>query len=663
MTMADGRVVSDIVSKFLLNTCRLCPWLTRRGLQAAVMCAESVTGHPDRNRVGDYIPQTTGSAAEFYIEPMLPLVGDIDVMYYRSDELAIPRGHPPPTQLPAEFSDYVKVCEIVDSHLPGYVYLELRYFLTECSDNNYSNFETEHGLYILNFTTEMETQAIHGPAVQTDLSHISMLPIDVVLCMRCLSWPPQAADWPTRHRYDDWPDSATVDHIVNNGCDVVGAVHHQCRQDEWMSMCQWRLSFSRAEIVLLNSWMPVQQIVYHMLRFFMKTKRLTDSDASEAVSSYHIKTLMMWACELKSSSFWTNDLNLVRVCVELLHVLSVWLSDAQCKHYFLSSCNLINNNFGAEFTASQLMSIDEPCLSTWFLNNYIKKCSMLCLENVSSLFSDISTNTKLQSAVSAVIDWRIGLNTALADMRHELDFAEFIIPFAVSFLSLTAQSCVCWLKELAKTDTYLPVYFTAIAFLEVTYKISTNGFTNKLMDILLTIVGQLVSTRPHVSQCSSELSVSKATKLMKIVVSSSSGTIRLIVTKLSSANDLNTSELVKLLQRSAVELLTTFRQLMSQDFRSVATIVTTDFEALYAYKYGSHQQCLQLSTQNVHMLLYAVNVPQVPILRMFIQLLDDDIVSLTAVTLIVNPKCSINSCTSSISQLTLSLYLMTQCQL
>jgi len=44
----------------------------------------------------------------------------------------------------------------------------------------------------------------------------------------------------------------------------------------------------------------------------------------------------------------------------------------------------------------------------------------------------------------------------------------------------------------------------------------------------------------------------------------------------------------------------------------------------------------------------------------FIQLLDNDIVSLTALMLMVNPECRDDTC---IGQLTLSLYLMTQCQL
>jgi len=134
---------------------------------------------------------------------------------------------------------------------------------------------------------------------------------------------------------------------------------------------------------------------------------------------------------------------------------------------------------------------------------------------------------------------------------------------------------------------------------------------------------------------------------------------------MTKAKTCNASELVELLQKSTVEHLTTYRQLLAQDFGSVVTIVAADFEALYAYKGGDYQQCLQLSTQNVHKLLYAVYRPIIPTFPEFIQLMDDDIVSLTALTLIVNSKCRDveNPYSSLISQLTLSLYLMTQCQL
>ena len=61
--------------------------------------------------------------------------------------------------------------------------------------------------------------------------------------------------------------------------------------------------------------------------------------------------------------------------------------------------------------------------------------------------------------------------------------------------------------------------------------------------------------------------------------------------------------LIELLQQSAVEHLTVFRQLELEatKFSSLPEIgiVTTDFEALYAYKCGEYQRCLQLSKRNV----------------------------------------------------------------
>jgi len=266
--------LDDIVTEFLLNTCQPRPPSTsQQAVLATVHCGLSAT----LARVDDeLIPLTTGSVAEFYIEPILPHLGDIDVMFHLNTELAIPRGHPPPTQLPEEFHNYVKVHEIIDSHLPGYVYLELRYLLTECSDDDkYNAVEYDRGTYAQHRTYSDKANT-HGPALLLTFSDESLLSTDEVPCVRCLSWPSQSADWPTRHRNYRWPDSATLNRVVSNGCDVVGVAHRQCRQHEWMGRRQWRLSFSRAEIVLINSWVPVQQIVYHMLRYFMKTERLTD---------------------------------------------------------------------------------------------------------------------------------------------------------------------------------------------------------------------------------------------------------------------------------------------------------------------------------------------------------------------------------------------------
>jgi len=364
--MSDDCVVGEIVSEFFLNTCQL-RTPTDHAVRAALYCCHAASVHPDDDADANYVPLITGSVAEFYIEPMLPLVGDIDVMYHRNTELAIPRGHTPPAQLPAEFHNYVQVWEMIDSDLPGYVYLKLRYLLTECSDDgNYKavDYDTqpyaENGVIPINTYKGLHTER-HGPASCTRVPEIGYH-IDAVPCMRCLVWPPRAADWPTRLRNYGWPDSATLDRVVSNGCDVVCVAHRQCRQDEWMGKHQWRLSFSRAEIVLINSWMPEQQIVYHMLRYFIKTERLTecaDNSGAGTLSNYHTKTLMLWACELKPRSWWTDNTNLVKTCTQLLHTLGVCLADTHCPHYFVNNCNLADNSFNSKPFGRKLMSIDE----------------------------------------------------------------------------------------------------------------------------------------------------------------------------------------------------------------------------------------------------------------------------------------------------------------
>jgi len=238
--MADECDVSKIVTTFLFNTCRLVPRLTERHVQAVIIGSNTAALHPDDEEEASWTPLTTGSVAEFYIEPMLPHVGDIDLMHYLNTMLAIQQGHPPPTQLPVEFHCYVYVYELIDSHLPGYVYLQLRYLLTQRIDNGKFDYvQYEDGLYEPTCVYELEDKEHkHGPAMSTDfIGEPSLLSVDAVRSVRCLQWPLQATDCQIRHRNYGWPDSATLERVVSNGCDVVGVAHRQCRQDEWMGIC------------------------------------------------------------------------------------------------------------------------------------------------------------------------------------------------------------------------------------------------------------------------------------------------------------------------------------------------------------------------------------------------------------------------------------------
>jgi len=128
-------------------------------------------------------------------------------------------------------------------------------------------------------------------------------------------------------------------------------------------------------------------------------------------------------------------------------------------------------------------------------------------------------------------------------------------------------------------------------------------------------------------------------------------------------SQLDTSMLVELLQQSAVEHFTTCRELEARDFDLV---VTPDFKALYAFKPGQYQHCLQLSVRNVRTMI--VNTYHcclfIPLPPELIQLMDDDIVSLIGLTALINQSPNSDfPLLVFIHQLTLSLYLMTQCQI
>jgi len=854
--MANDRVVDDdesrIVTEFLLDTCRLLQ-PSKFHVWAAYMCCALMvrrqTSFPTPDNSGEiyYIPLRTGSSAEFYIQPMLSDVGDIDIMFHSNNQLAIPEGHLPPTHLPAEFYSRVFVYEVVESEYAGYVYLAMRYLLTEVSSTgkysalkydrrHYQTVSPHHTTMFSAFTTKFNGPAFTMPGMNDLLSR------DEVLCIRYLSWPLQARDWPLRHRNYGWPDSATVDLVVSNGCDVVRVAHRQCRQHKILGNYQWRLSFSRAEIVLLNSWMPVQQIVYHMLRVFAKAARLadiTDSSGSKIICNYHFKTLMMWACELKPRSWWIDDLNVVKICVRLLHILADWLNSEIYPHYFVQNCSLLGSVSDLhKVITDRLTPITDSWLSRWFVNNYLRKCAQLCPDRVSRLFDDVGTTGKLQNAVSAVIKWRT--DSAVDDLWKACVVAQYLTLEIIRIRAFTARSCGYWFNELAKISSCLHSYTIAVAFIDAAKRIARHSLNNELLDTLATAVGQFVGKRLWSSQLSSELSLTQAVKLMKVVMNKSHSTVQLIevelskaylhralrckdshsdsiyslanvylavlydttgqyqtaidhcalvtrsqdhsqcssrvvqgdvlptvvddidvlgltvlyqyvlsaelnrqqtqyltvfttelfahhlhvrclsvinchlLTQLSSRNevrerakyvldsdqlfiadvlllksikmssscnysyyrpssklnqksttvahDMNTSELVELLQQSAVEH-TTFRQLQAQEFRSVATIVTTEYEALYAYKRGDYQRCLQLSIDSWRTLLHAANMTSVSTLPAFAQLFTDDVVSVTALTQLVNPRCTVNRCYNSITQMTLSLNLMTLCRL
>ena len=196
---------------------------------------------------------------------------------------------------------------------------------------------------------------------------------DSVKSMWCPQWPREAQDWPKRQRDYGWPTIATISEVVQNGCHVVYVQHRACRNDD----TQWRLSFSVAEVILLQSWTQIQQIVYHLLRFFAK-REIIQKDCpkeDEVLCTYHLKTLMLWTCEEMSPEWW-NSASVIEICCELLQKLSEWLKSRYFPNYFIPEANLFHEPSSFTMLDKTERRLNEFCnsdiLCNWFVENYIQ---------------------------------------------------------------------------------------------------------------------------------------------------------------------------------------------------------------------------------------------------------------------------------------------------
>jgi len=179
----------------------------------------------------------TGSVAELYIELIISCIGDVDIVITDIKTLAIPAGYPVPRTLDsANFDDIVTVCRLCDSNFAGYVFLPLMCQLLRNNDGVSCRVQWPSNGDNVTFYWVMETNAEigqrHGPALlKSDFSSYfedRKVEFEHVYNVRCLVCPPQATDWPTRHRSHGWPDAATIESIVGNGCDVVAVPHRRC---------------------------------------------------------------------------------------------------------------------------------------------------------------------------------------------------------------------------------------------------------------------------------------------------------------------------------------------------------------------------------------------------------------------------------------------------
>src|SRR6218665_1989020 len=383
---ANEEIDEDMASEIIVSTCQLLPKTF------------SVVSDHMRNLIMSTDPAprlysiSCGSFAEFYIRPLNPCITDTDFLICDIDSMVLTGDFPVLPTDKSGLADTIQFYQIEScQRYPGYVWL--RYIGVMKYNWKYKMYELYHrGLCllnayaILNFNTSVtwlgtnkRTKSsaqgiINGPAVQVkqddDESHFAK---DDVRGKWCPQWPKEAQNWPLRPRHNGWPTTTTISEVTQNGCHVVYAQHRSCKNDN----LQWRLSFSFAEVILLQSWSQVQQIAYHLLRFLAKRELIQNNcpKEDEIPCTYHLKTLMLWTCEEMPTKWWRSATT-ITICCELLKKLSEWLKNGYCPNYFIPEANLFNEQWNQKMRQQTESQLNKFCKSTilcdWFVENYIR---------------------------------------------------------------------------------------------------------------------------------------------------------------------------------------------------------------------------------------------------------------------------------------------------
>lgn len=468
----------EIVSNFFLDTCQLNPQPNLQKLDV-FKCLTS----------GDveYGITTAGSARDIYIQPMLPCIHGVNRLLYPTHAIAVPSMNQLPRHLPSIFVDELLVSEIIDSEFSGFVYLLSFGTLSRSFDGTTIGFKSKRVADYLNLYSpeDRQIQEFVYPAGRVRDTYV----------IRCLEWPTQAAEWRKRRRKYGWPDAATIADVVSSGCEVVLSEHHvHCSRSAGKATNdRYRLTFSIGETVLLNSWTPVQQITYHILRYVVDKSGLTEARNDEGhrmLSRYHLKTLMMWTCEMKRASWWTRT-TIVQLSRNVMQLLLESCVSSRCTHYFIITSNVFEYGISRVLINQLTAFTDTAYLCQWLVNNYVRKCAELSPLTVSKMFCDISTDMKLHAAVNSLVLWQRSqsLLGSFKLVQHMNDFG--CLAFAkFRLIPNLAEAAQYWKAFIDVDQRIHPAYITSVFCLTLSSAVDAkpSWFRAGIYDLLIAVL-------------------------------------------------------------------------------------------------------------------------------------------------------------------------------
>ena len=154
---------------------------------------------------------------------------------------------------------------------------------------------------------------------------------DYVPCLRLPGWP-EGEEFLSRHRVTDFPPAAVRQDICRFGVHLVPTGRPGSATED----VEYRVSFSRAEVVTVRQLSPVQHATITNVKGMKNA--LKDSEEVSALKSYYVKTAVLWLTQDQPSERWTGVTDGVNMALDWLeHRLSA--GNIPC--FFCPAINLV----------------------------------------------------------------------------------------------------------------------------------------------------------------------------------------------------------------------------------------------------------------------------------------------------------------------------------
>ncbi|KAF0305775.1 hypothetical protein FJT64_022651 [Amphibalanus amphitrite] len=150
-----------------------------------------------------------------------------------------------------------------------------------------------------------------GPAVNTQQPEDKHGGMDHVPCLRLPVWPGREA-FLSRRRVTEFPSAAARQELCQFGVHLVPTG----REGSDTELYEWRLSFSRAEVVAIHQLTVTQRAVVKAVKRMKNYMR--EGGANPSLKSYYLKTAALWLAQDRPAGSWTGVVDGVATILDWL---------------------------------------------------------------------------------------------------------------------------------------------------------------------------------------------------------------------------------------------------------------------------------------------------------------------------------------------------------